>query len=185
MTLLLLNLLLALLWVLLWGELTLYTLLVGLVGGYFVLWVFSRVIHPDLMRQAYGGYVSDLLHFGGYFLWLLVKSNLVLAREILTPGHGMSPRILRYNVAHLSDPQIVALSNAITLTPGTLVVDISREKDFLYIHSMYARDPVRARRDLDELRERMEREVFHLRSSPVSSDAARAGSADTAPARDR
>lgn len=172
MTLLLLNLLLALLWVLLWGELTIYNLLVGLLGGYLVLWVFSRVIHPDLIRKAFGGRVVSLVRFAGYFLYLLVKSNLVLAWEILTPGFGIRPRILRYNVAHLNDPQIVALSSAITLTPGTLVVDISRDKDFLYIHCMYAADAAKARRDLDQLRQRMEREVFDLR--PESDPAARA-----------
>ena len=162
MTLLLLNLLLALIWILLWGEFSLYSLLVGVLGGYLVLWGFSRVIHPDLLRRAYGGRVLNLVRFGRYFLGELIKSNVILAWEILTPGWGILPRILRYDVAHLSDAQITALSSAITLTPGTLVVDISRDKDFLYIHFMYARDPDQARRDIDAMRLRMEREVFAI-----------------------
>ena len=160
MTMLLLNLLLALLWMLLWGSADLCTALVGLVSGYLVLCSFTRVLRRDSAGRSYGGRVGGTLRFAAYFLWLLVKSNLVLAREILTPGFGMAPRLLRYEVTGLTDPQIVALSSAITLTPGTLVVDISRDRRFLYIHAMYAGDRAAAIRELDDLRHRMEQQVF-------------------------
>ena len=160
MTLFILNILLALMWVLLWGLLDVYSIVVGLVGGYFVLWAFTRTVRPGLLADAYGNRVVDLARFAAHFVVLLLKSNLQLAREIVTPGYGMTPRLLRYDVAGLSDAQIVALSNAITLTPGTLVVDISPDKSHLYVHCMYAADERAARADLDALRRRMEREVF-------------------------
>lgn len=165
MTLLLMNLLLALIWVLLWGDITIYTVTTGLIGGYFVLWVFTRATARDAMREAYGAQIFGMIRFTLYFLLLLIRSNIVLAWEILTPGWGMSPRILRYDVSHMSDAQIVTFSNALTLTPGTLTVDISDDKRHLYIHFMYAADPRQALRELDGLRRRMEREVFRVSST--------------------
>jgi multicomponent Na+:H+ antiporter subunit E len=162
MTLLILNLLLAVIWILLWGTVDFYTILVGLVGGYFVLWVFTRALGKHTVREAYGQHVLDLISFGWYFLIQLVKSNLMLAREVLTPGLTMRPRIIRYDIGSLNDAQIVALSNAITLTPGTLVVDVSKDKKQLYIHAMFAQDRDKTIADLDELRHRMERQVFRL-----------------------
>ena len=168
MTLFLLNLMLALIWVLLWGSADVYTILVGLLGGYFVLWVFTRAMGPNLMRQAYGQRIIDIVRFTAYFVRLLVKSNLMLAREVLRPTLQMKPRIIRYEIGNLTDPQIVALSNAITLTPGTLVVDVSRDKRTLYVHAMFAQDRARAVAELDQLRLRMERELFRLHdASPL------------------
>ena len=165
MTLLVLNLLLAVLWMLLWNSVDLYTLLVGLVGGYLVLWVFTRVLRRGVLRDAYGQRVVDLVRFAGYFCVLLWKSNVTVAWEIVTPGFHMRPRIVRYDVGHLNDVQVVALSNAITLTPGTLVIDISPDKHFLYIHCMYAQDRTAAIRELDDLRLRMEHDVFRLQDA--------------------
>ncbi len=167
MTLFLMNLLLAVIWVLLWGRASAWTIGTGLIGGYFVLWIFTRVHGRDVLRRAYGGRVVDTVRFAIYFLALLIRSNLALAWEILTPHWRMSPRIVRYDVSHLTGPQIVAFSNALTLTPGTLTVDISDDQQRLYIHCMYAADRERAIRDLDDLRLRMERDVFRL-SEPVS-----------------
>ena len=163
MTLFLVNVLLAALWVILWGDLSLYTIAVGFVFGYAVLWLFARTVNRGLLREAYGRRVIDLARFGGHFAWLLVKSNWQIAREVVTPGSGISPRIVRYEVTGLNDAQTTALSNAITLTPGTLVVDCRDSPDgrrHLYVHAIYAADRERAVADLDRLRRRMEREVF-------------------------
>lgn len=169
MRLFLVNVLLAVLWIFLWGELSIYTLLVGFVGGYLVLWLFTRV-HGGLLRDAYGQRIVDLVRFSVYFLVLLVRSNLQIAWEILTPGFGMRPRFVRYDVTGLSETQLVALSNAITLTPGTLVIDARDTADgrkMLYVHSMYAEDRDAAVRDLDALRWRMERDLFKARMHPT------------------
>ncbi len=162
MTLFLLNLLLALIWVLLWGDASFYTILTGLLGGYFALWIFTRVAGRHVLRRAYGGRVVDTIRFAAYFVVLLVRSNLQVAWEIVTPGWHMSPRIIRYDVSHLTPPQVTAFSNALTLTPGTLTIDVSDDSRFLYIHCMYAADRETAVRELDALRLRMERDVFRI-----------------------
>jgi multicomponent Na+:H+ antiporter subunit E len=104
--------------------------------------------------------VISLLSFTIYFLRILVIANLQVAREILTPGFQMSPRLLRYDVSDLTDVQTTFLANTITLTPGTLSVDVSEEADFLYVHCMYARDRDSILAELDELKDRILKEVF-------------------------
>lgn len=156
MRLFLLNILLALLWCFTWGSFDMYTLFGGFVLGYILLGLYSRV----LLVEGYGNKAADLLRFTAFFIRILIKANLQLAREVLTPTHHQTPRIIRYDVEGLTDNQLTALSNAITLTPGTLVVDIAPDRKHLYVHCMYAADREAAVRDLDLLRSRMLREVF-------------------------
>lgn len=156
MRLFLLNILLAVLWAFTWGAFDLYTLVAGFVLGYLLLGLYSRVTQVE----GYGNKASDLLRFGAYFLRTLIKANLQLAREILTPAHGQTPRIIRYPVGDLSDVKITVLANAITLTPGTLVMDLSPDRRHLYVHCMYAKDREAAVRELDDLKRRLLAEVF-------------------------
>ena len=72
----------------------------------------------------------------------------------------MHPRIIRYPVTGLSHTQMTTLASAITLTPGTLSADVDEAGQTLYIHCMYAHDRDAAVADLDELRDRLMREVF-------------------------
>jgi multicomponent Na+:H+ antiporter subunit E len=156
MKLFLLNIMLALIWTFLWGRFDFYTLTAGFVVGYLVLGLYSRVTETE----GYGLKVWHLLAFSFYFLRILIKANFQIAWEILTPTHYQTPRIIRYDIEGLTDVQVTALANAITLTPGTLAMDISEDRRYLYIHSMYARDRAEAEREIDALRRRLMREVF-------------------------
>lgn len=152
----LLNILLAVLWMAMWDSFDIWTLGSGLVLGYLVLGLFSRT----LQGAGYGATVWNLLSFACYFIRILVKANLQVAWEVLTPGWKIQPRIVRYPVGHLSDVQLTALSSAISLTPGTLTVDVSDDQQHLYVHAMYARSHDDAKAGLDELHDRLMKEVF-------------------------
>jgi multicomponent Na+:H+ antiporter subunit E len=152
----LINILLAILWMMLWGAFDIYFLVFGFVLSYLLLGLISRTIEG----QSYGTKGWKLLSFSIYFIRILVKANLQVAWEIITPGYKMNPRFVRYAVKGMTPLQITSLANAITLTPGTLSVDASDDDRYLYVHCMYARKPQDALRELDELRERMMREVF-------------------------
>jgi len=156
MNLFFLNILLALLWCFTWGSFDIYMLAAGFLLGYVVLGLYTR----GTSSRGYGSKVRDLVRFLGYFIRILIKANIQIAIEVLTPTHYQTPRIIRYPIEGLSDAQITTLANSITLTPGTLVVDVSRDHRFLYIHCMYARDREGAVRELDELRHRLLSEVF-------------------------
>jgi len=152
----LLNILLALLWTFTWGSFDIYTLTAGFVLGYLLLGIYSRV----MQAEGYGARAFQLLSFFIYFIRILIIANIQIAIEVLTPTHHQTPRIIRYDVKDLNEVQVTILANAITLTPGTLAIDISKDRRWLYIHCMYAADREAAVRALNELRDRMMREVF-------------------------
>ena len=60
----------------------------------------------------------------------------------------------------MTDLQITTLANAITLTPGTLSVDVSDDNHDLYVHCMYAKNREDAVLDINELRDRIMTELF-------------------------
>lgn len=153
----LLNLVLAVVYVALVAEMSYFNFIAGFVVGYIVIWVYG-LSKPDGPR--YNQRVFQFIRFVGYFLWILTKANLQIAWEIITPKLNQTPRIIRYPVEGFTDVEITTLANLITLTPGTLVVDVSDDNNWLYIHCMYAREPEVAVAGLDELATRMRQEVF-------------------------
>lgn len=156
MRLFLLNILLAVLWMFLWAEFDIYSLAFGFFIGYILLGVFSKTLQPE----GYGAKGWQLISFLAYFIRILIKSNWTVAKIVMRPRFDEAPRIVRYGVEGLSDGHITMLANAITLTPGTLSIDVSEDRRFLYVHCMSARDRDAAIRDLYDLHGRMRREVF-------------------------
>lgn len=152
----LLNLFLAIVYVALSGEVTVWSFVIGFVLGYLVLSLFARAMG----RASYAGKAFRLLAFLWYFLVKLVNSNIEVAWEILTPRYTMTPRILRYPVDDLTPGQLTTLANAISLTPGTLTTDVDDEGRYLYVHCMYARDREATIRSMDELKRHLVEEVF-------------------------
>jgi multicomponent Na+:H+ antiporter subunit E len=68
----------------------------------------------------------------GVFLWELFKANLNLLRIVFSPKIDIRPGIVKINTRLKSATGRMVLANSITLTPGTLVVDVSG--DALYVH---------------------------------------------------
>jgi len=83
-----------------------------------------------------------------------------VAKEVITPGLHMKPRLIRYDVAGMSAAEITTLANAITLTPGTLSADIDDAGETLFIHCMYAADRQSAVDELDDLKLRILVDLF-------------------------
>jgi len=152
----LLNLLLATVYVMLTGTYTGLNIIVGFLIGYGVLTIYDMATG----LRGYPRKVLRIVRFGVWFMWILFMANLQIFWEIITPGMSQTPRIIRYPVAGLTDVQITTLANCITLTPGTLVVDVADDRQYIYVHCMYARERDRAVADLDRLRTQLEREVF-------------------------
>ena len=90
----------------------------------------------------------------------LVKANLRVAWEVLTPKHHMRPAIIAIPLDAESDLQITILANFITLTPGTLSLDVSPDRKTLYVHAMYVDDVDAFRREIKEKLEQRVIEVF-------------------------
>ncbi|MEM7499378.1 MAG: Na+/H+ antiporter subunit E [Pseudomonadota bacterium] len=79
-----------------------------------------------------------------YFLWELFNSAWRVFAEVMTPGLNVSPQFHAMPLDALTDLQITMTANMITLTPGTLTVDVSPDRKQLLIHSMYTDDGTEA-----------------------------------------
>jgi multicomponent Na+:H+ antiporter subunit E len=75
--------------------------------------------------------------FLAYFLWELLLSNLRVAYDVVTVKHFMRPGILAIPLEARTDLEITVLANMISLTPGTLSLDVSSDRQVLFVHAMY------------------------------------------------
>jgi multicomponent Na+:H+ antiporter subunit E len=80
------------------------------------------------------------LAFVLFYLKELVVSSTLLARDILRPNPGFCHGIIAIETDLKNDTSIIALSNLLSMTPGSLLVEYSAERKKLYIHSMYLHD---------------------------------------------
>jgi multicomponent Na+:H+ antiporter subunit E len=77
------------------------------------------------------------IRFLFFYISEVVKSNLRVAYDVLTPTHGMKPGIIAVDVEGMTDRQLLFMANLITMTPGTLGLHLSPDHSKLYIHAMY------------------------------------------------
>ncbi len=140
MRMLLANLAMGLLWVALTTDASPANLLLGLVLGYLVLRLAVGRRGPAYFRK-----VPELLGFLGYFFAELVVSSLRVAHDVVTPTHHMRPAIIAVPLDASTDAEITLLSCLLTLTPGTLTLDVSADRKTLYVHAMFVRDYDRSR----------------------------------------
>lgn len=85
--------------------------------------------------------VLRLLGFVGFFLRQLVIANARVAWEVLTPTHTMRAGIIAVPTRARTDLEVTAFANLISLTPGTLTLEVSDDPTVLYVHSLYVRTP--------------------------------------------
>jgi multicomponent Na+:H+ antiporter subunit E len=101
-----------------------------------------------LPESHYFGKVWQIIRFALYFLWELLKSNLLMAYYVVAPLSKMKPGIIAVPLDITTDAQITLLANMITLTPGTLSVDVSTDRTVIYVHSVYVTNPDQFRNDI-------------------------------------
>lgn len=153
----LLNALLALCWAALSGTISAGSLLTGFVLGFGALWFARDMIGSD---SRYFRSVLRSIRLAFYFLWELVKSCVAVAGEVLARHPRMRPAIVEMPLGVKSDLEIMLVANLITLTPGTLTVDVTPDRSALIIHALFADDPEATVAELKSGMERMVREVF-------------------------
>jgi multicomponent Na+:H+ antiporter subunit E len=147
---------LMLVWVFSVGQFTLASLLTGFLLGFVVVAVAQRAM-------GQGGYLRRVRQTFGmavFFLKELVVASLLVAYEVVTATERQRPGIVAIPLDAKSDAQITLLSNLITLTPGTLTVDVSEDRSTMYVHGMFVGDPDEFRRQIKEGFERRVMEVI-------------------------
>ena len=150
------NLLLAVGWCALMGQLTVANLAVGfLIGGAAI-----SVSSPMFGRVRYFRRLVDFARLLLDFIRVFISSSARVAWDVLTPVHKARPAIVAIPLS-VDDPiQIVTLANLISLTPGSLSLDVSPDQKTLYVHVMFVDDPDEIRREIKSGLERRVREAL-------------------------
>jgi multicomponent Na+:H+ antiporter subunit E len=148
---LLLNLLLALAWMALTGEFTPLNFAAGFLLGYLMLRLLQRPGDPRNYFQR----GALIIRFGFFYLKELFLANLRVAATVLSPKMKMTPAIIAIPLEAESELSISLLANLITLTPGSLTLDISADCSVLYVHTMYTDDIDQFRLGIKDLERRV------------------------------
>ena len=124
---------LTIIWLLLSGY---FLPLLLVLGALSVLLVLIVVLRMDVVdRESYPSHLT--LQALSYWPWLvkeIIVSNLDVARRILAPGMPISPTVVRIKASAHGDLGNVIYGNSITLTPGTVTIDI--DGDELVVHAL-------------------------------------------------
>ena len=146
MSILLISLLLAIVWMIVIGEFSPLSLLLGFLLAY------------TLVALAWGGGDSFkyfrrawlAFRFFIFFIRELIIANLRIAYYTLSPLTKLRPGILAIELDEMTDIEITVLGSLVTLTPGTLTLDVSDDKRVMFVHFMHLDDPDRMRREVRE-----------------------------------
>ena len=138
-------------WVALWGSVTPANVLGGLAVG-------TALVHllPGEQGAARGPLSAlGLLRFAGVFTDALVRSSLQVAAQVLRPRLALHPGVVAVTVPGDDDRLLTLLANSISLTPGTLTLEVDRDRRLLHVHVLDlgpgARDLLAGRADVARL----------------------------------
>lgn len=126
------NLTIALLWMFLQNSWNPVSFFIGYIIGLIMLFVFRRFF----TTRFYLKNVIAIIKLFIIFMKELVLANYSVLKVILSPKLDMKPGIFALPIKVEKDWEIATLASLITLTPGTLVVDVSEDNKILYIHAM-------------------------------------------------
>jgi len=145
---------LTVLWVALWGDLSVANVLSGLMISVAVLAVAHE---PRLTRR---GTDDDLhivplamLYFGLYVLYKLAEANLILAWTIIAPRNRILSGVVEVPLRTENELVRNVVANVITLTPGTITFEVRAEPPALYVNVLQLHDVDEVRHDLLRIEE--------------------------------
>lgn len=138
------------------GQFTLAGVCIGFALGYLALWI----TQPLYGQSRYFQRAPKAAGLVAYFLVELLVSNLRVFWDVVTPRHISRPGIVGVPLRAKTDLEILLLANLISLTPGTLSVDLSDDRRILFVHVMFLDDAQRFRKGITDGLERRLLEVM-------------------------
>ena len=131
--------------------------------------IFPGIISPLIISQGRFSDVIDkvinetrtigLVRFSAFYVLEVVRANLRVAYDVITPTDHAKPGIVAVPLDARSDVEVTLLANLITMTPGSLAVDVADDRSVIYVHAMYVDDPDELRR---QIKDDLERRVLEL-----------------------
>lgn len=133
-------------WIALWSDLTAANVLSGLLVAALIVASFDTwrpglvIVRPVAAAK-----------FAGYFAYQLAVSSLVVARTVIAPRDRIRTGIVAVPLRGCSDAVVTLIADAITLTPGTLTLEVRRDPLTLYVHALDVRDVTVLQQDVRTL----------------------------------
>lgn len=140
------NVLLALAWVALTGQFTPQNFLTGFLLSYLLLWL----LQGTMDTRHYFAKVPYVIGFFIFFLGAMIRAGLRIVYRVLSPRLPLRPAIVAIPLDARTDAEITLLANMITLTPGSLSLDVSSDRRVMYVHTVYVKDVEAFRREIKE-----------------------------------
>jgi multicomponent Na+:H+ antiporter subunit E len=128
-------LILFIVWMLLTLSLTTANVIAGAIASLITALLFGKYFISNIRKFLQPQRYFWLLVYLFFFIWECIKANFDVAYRVLHPDMPIKPGIVKVKLGLKSDIAKVMLANSITMTPGTISVDIV--EDYLFIHWIY------------------------------------------------
>jgi len=124
-------------WILLSWEFDLSNILFGLVGSFLVAYSTSNLFAKEKISISPQKFIRKLYLLILYLLYLayqIIMANLDVAYRVLHPKMPIDTRVVKFKTKLKSDLAKTCFANSITLTPGTITIDV--KEDTFYVHAL-------------------------------------------------
>ena len=122
-------------WMLLTNRIYWQNIIAGVVVSLVTTLIFSRYFQIDARKLANPKRYFWLIIYILYFIWECIKANFDVAYRVLHPAMPVRPGIVKVKLTLKKALARTILANSITMTPGTITVDVI--EDTLYVHCIY------------------------------------------------
>lgn len=112
------------------------TFVIGYVVGLLIIFGLRRFF-PD---PFYGKRLWAILKLLYLFIRELVTSTVIVIRQVIRPRMNIEPGVFKFHTVLRNEWEITLLSMLLTLTPGSVVMEIAPDEGLVYIHAMDARE---------------------------------------------
>lgn len=153
----LLNLLIALLWVLLKDEEVLrgQTIITGFLIGIVIVFMMRRFFGGRVYLHRFYSVIKLIL----IFISEIIQSSIVVIKHIMSVKINIEPGIFTYKTPLRGDWEVTTLALLLTLTPGSVVMEVSPKGNVFYIHAM---DINRYQADLELSLQKFEKAIMEV-----------------------
>lgn len=147
-------------WIVVTWTIAVPDLIAGAVTALVLSTLFNSLFDANLLKLLNPVRLFWLLVYIPVFLYHMIVANLDVAYRVINPGLPINPGIVKIKTGLKSNIAKTFLANSITLTPGTMTVDIKGE--FLFIHWINVRhtDVENATNDISKTFEKYIKRIF-------------------------
>ncbi len=153
-------------WVTLWEALT----WANVAGGLAVAIAALYLLPPRETRTSVGFRPLAAARLLLYFLWELIVASSQVIWEIITPQDHTRPAVVSVHTRSTVPGHITAVANMVSLTPGTLSLEIDHDTRTIYIHVLHLDSVEETRAAVSKL-ETLTLAAFPPRVGPVAREA--------------